>query len=249
MIRGGSVQSNYLLPNGVVEPPDNFTIRGSLNGGKVNRLKKAEKWRDFSGDTVNTGLNLGDKAWTIKDNHDPKVQAMRSAQKILGGKKVSRIKKATQWRDFSGDTINTGLDLGDKAWTIKDNHDPRSKAQASLSKAFGGAKQPSKARINAAINKLHAFSSGASNIKPTKLQLDVLQDIGIIELNSYGGSTPLQPKRCNPKAIPGQSTRPMTVGGAKKPPSAWIQHVQRYMKANGGTYKDAMKNAKASYKK
>jgi hypothetical protein len=29
--------------------------------GKINRFKKAEKWRDFAGDTVDRGLDLGKK--------------------------------------------------------------------------------------------------------------------------------------------------------------------------------------------
>jgi len=38
-------------------------------------------------------------------------------------------------------------------------------------------------------------------------------------------------------------------GGAKKPMSAWIKHVMAYQKAHGCSYKEAMKAAKASYKK
>ena len=50
-----------------------------LNGGKkkkINRLKKAEKWRDFSVGTVSDGIGLGDKAWTVYDKHDAKTQAI-----------------------------------------------------------------------------------------------------------------------------------------------------------------------------
>ena len=89
---------------------------------------------------------------------------------------------------------------------------------------------------------MNAFASGASKLKPTKLQLEALEDVGIIEPGSFGGSMPKQPCRSNKGAH-------KVVGGAKKPASAWIQHVQRFWKANGGSYKDAMKNAKASYKK
>jgi hypothetical protein len=38
-------------------------------------------------------------------------------------------------------------------------------------------------------------------------------------------------------------------GGAKKPMSAWIKHVMAYQKAHGCSYKEALKAAKASYKK
>jgi hypothetical protein len=37
--------------------------------------------------------------------------------------------------------------------------------------------------------------------------------------------------------------------GMGRPKSAWLLHVAEYRKANGGSYKDAMKNAKATYKK
>ena len=38
-------------------------------------------------------------------------------------------------------------------------------------------------------------------------------------------------------------------GGAAKKPSAWISHVKDYSKKHNVSYKDAMKSAKASYKK
>jgi hypothetical protein len=39
------------------------------------------------------------------------------------------------------------------------------------------------------------------------------------------------------------------LGKPKRPPSKWILHVAEYRKEHGGSYKDAMKNAKATYKK
>tara|TARA_R110002153_G_scaffold124074_4_gene270227 strand:+ start:1435 stop:2061 length:627 start_codon:yes stop_codon:yes gene_type:complete len=39
------------------------------------------------------------------------------------------------------------------------------------------------------------------------------------------------------------------LGKPKRPPSKWMLHVAEYRKENGGSYKDAMKNAKATYKK
>ena len=37
------------------------------------------------------------------------------------------------------------------------------------------------------------------------------------------------------------------MGAPKRPPSKWNLHVSEYRKANGGSLKDAMKNAKATY--
>ena len=38
-------------------------------------------------------------------------------------------------------------------------------------------------------------------------------------------------------------------GKPKRPPSKWILHVKAYREKHGGSYKDAMKAAKATYKK
>ena len=52
---------------------------GSGNqSGKINRLKKAEKWRDFAGDTVDRGLDLGQKGLDIYQ------QATNPIKKIFG---------------------------------------------------------------------------------------------------------------------------------------------------------------------
>ena len=86
-----------------------------MNGGKkkINRLNKAKKWASFSADTASVGLDLVDKGLSIRDKYDPQIQAQNSIIKIAGGK-VNRLKKATDWRDFSYDTTDMGLDLTDK---------------------------------------------------------------------------------------------------------------------------------------
>jgi len=134
-IRGGNIKSDFVLPNGNVAPPDNFSSRGTLDmkGGKqkINRLNKAKKWASFSGDTALVGLDLVDKAWTIRNKYDPQSQAQASLIKIAGGK-VNRLKKATDWRDFSYDTTDMGLDLTDKGLGIRQKYDARSQAQINV---------------------------------------------------------------------------------------------------------------------
>ena len=85
----------------------------TLQGG-VNRYKKAKKWEGFAKDTANDGLDLIQKAT------DP----FKHVKNLFGGEvegggnksgKISRIKKATKWRDFAKDTANDGLDLYAKA--------------------------------------------------------------------------------------------------------------------------------------
>jgi len=76
-------------------------VEEKVEGGKkVNRLKKAEQWTDFSANTINTGLDLGAKA------------------KMIAGKGVNRMKKAQKWTDFSANTLDTGLNLAAKAKMI-----------------------------------------------------------------------------------------------------------------------------------
>ena len=260
-IRGGSIKSDFVMPNGNVAPPDNFSIRGTLdmNGGKINRLNKAKKWASFSGDTARVGLDLVDKGLSIRDKYDPQIQAQNSIIKIAGGK-VNRLKKATDWRDFSYDTTDMGLDLTDKGLGIREKYDSKAQAQKSLFKALGGAKPPTKAKINAAISKLEAYLSG-SKLKPTKLQMDVLKNIGVIETTVGGMPKYATQPRTRPPPTEAQPTTGIvqrkpppvppsaTSGGAKKAPGAWIQHVKAYAQNNGVSYKEAMTKAKASYKR
>jgi len=220
---------------------DIFTVnvtRDELKGGKkkVNRLKKAERWRDFSADTLGIGLDLGDKGLTIKDKHDPKMQAMKSAKHILGGKKkINRLKKATNWRNFSAETADMGLDLGDKAWSIHDKHDPMSRAQTDVTNMLGGG--ISKKRMETAINKLEAYMSGTSKLKPTKLQMEVLKSAGIID-------DAADMKKSAKKAV-----KRATGGGMPKQPSAWVLFVKDYAKKHNVPYKQAMSEAAKVYKR
>jgi hypothetical protein len=46
--------------------------------------------------------------------------------------------------------------------------------------------------------------------------------------------------------MPGSS---FSGGKKKREPNAWIKHVQAYAKENKVSYKDAIKQARASYKK
>jgi hypothetical protein len=146
--------------------------------------------------------------------------------------KISRIKKATKWRDFSVKTASDGIKLADQALTVKDKHDPKSQMlNRGLEMSGSGI---SKKKLATALNKLEAYMSNVSKLKPTKLQLEVLQQAGVIDSVD-------QVKKAVKK----------TTGGSapKKPAGAWVTHVKAYWKENGGTYKDAMKNAKASCKK
>jgi hypothetical protein len=56
-------------------------------------------------------------------------------------------------------------------------------------------------------------------------------------------------KKAEPKAETKAEPKPKAAGKPKRAPSAWIMHVKKYREEHGGLYKDAMKAAKATYKK
>ena len=73
--------------------------------------------------------------------------------------------------------------------------------------------------------------------KPTKLQMEVLKHAGILD-------DAVDIRRSAKKAV----KRAIT-GGAKKAPSAWVQHVPNYAKQHNIPYKEAMSAALATYKR
>ena len=93
-----------LEKNGLISKKVNEVVEDAT-GGKVSRIKKAEKWRDYSVDTIDKGLDLASKGKNIFGGS-------------LDGGKVNRLKKAKSWASFSADTIDKGLDLGLKAKMI-----------------------------------------------------------------------------------------------------------------------------------
>jgi hypothetical protein len=64
-----------------------------MQGGKVSRIRKAQKWTNYAEDTARRGLNLA-----------------KDAQGMFGGK-ISRIRKAQKWTDYAEDTARRGLNL------------------------------------------------------------------------------------------------------------------------------------------
>jgi len=87
-------------------------ISKTQEAGKVNRLRKAEKWRGFAVDTAKDGLDLAEKGMKVFGG---------SSYNVSGG--VNRLRKAEKWRGFAVDTAKDGLDLVEKG-----------------KKVFGGAK-------------------------------------------------------------------------------------------------------------
>jgi hypothetical protein len=105
--------SKFIKENGLYQKVEK-AVGGGNKTGIINRLKKAKKWAKFAGDTANDGSDL------VESVKDP----FKHVKNLFGGEvegggnksgKISRIKKATKWRDFAKDTANDGLDLYQRA--------------------------------------------------------------------------------------------------------------------------------------
>jgi len=138
---GGVRFSNTILAGTTAEPPSSLAVGGRAfrtftgnetpaQGGKVNRLKKAEKWMDFSKKAVGEAFDVYDKA----KERGGKVNRLKKAEKWMDfskkavgnafdvydkakerGGKVNRLKKAEKWMDFSKKAVSEAFDVYDKA--------------------------------------------------------------------------------------------------------------------------------------
>ena len=150
---------------------DNSDYESLATGGKVNRVKKANKWLDF----VDKALGTGEK-------HATAVKSIAGAGVSGGKKKINRVKKANKWLDFT-----------DKALTAAEKH-------ALAIKSIAGAGDPQLQR-------------------PRRRKVKEI----------VGAGEPVAPK--------------------KRAPSAWLQHVKQYAAEHNMPYRQAMSEAKATYKK
>jgi hypothetical protein len=83
----------------------------TLSGGGNNRMELVKKIMKEQ------GLNLPQASKYIKENdlYKKAEKVVGGGNKIVGGKKVNRLKKAKRWKDFALDTANDGLDLAQRA--------------------------------------------------------------------------------------------------------------------------------------
>jgi hypothetical protein len=183
----GRNQKNKVLDKGI--KLSGLGMEGSGKGKKtVNRLKKAKRWTDYSVDTINKGMDLGQKGLDMYNKQkDRQMEKAKEGLMKLFGKGaeeemeggVNRLKKAKRWTNYSVDTINKGMDLGQRGLDMYNKQKDRQidKAKDGLMKLFG---------------------KGAEKVK--------------------------------------------------RPPSKWILYVKKYAADNNISYKDALKEAGASYK-
>jgi hypothetical protein len=79
---------------------------GGVMSGGIHRMKKANKWLDFSKRAAETGIDLGSKGYA----------AYKAATGGVMSGGVHRMKKANKWLDFSKRAAETGIDLGSKGY-------------------------------------------------------------------------------------------------------------------------------------
>ena len=93
----------------------NANYASLTTGGKVNRLKKAQKWLGFSKDVADAGLDIAEKAGPMVAMGAGKVNRMKKAKKwtgfakglaedamaMAGAGKVNRMRKAKKWTGFA----------------------------------------------------------------------------------------------------------------------------------------------------
>ena len=120
-----------------------------MSGG-INRLKKANRWRDFSNDTARIGIDTGRYGYEqYKEAMNPvQAEAKKAFGNLFGGEMnggVNRLKKGTRWRDFANDTARMGIDTG--RYGYEQYRDAMNPVQAEAKKAIGnlfGGEKPKK---------------------------------------------------------------------------------------------------------
>jgi len=232
MIGGGSKTTS--LKDGLVPlnplPGNNSVDYATLvTGGRISRLKKATKWAKFSGDSLDRGLDLATKAKALGGDLD-------GAGKKKRKRKGPSIAAARDWASFASDAISTGIDKG-----------------VEVNDAMGGKKRKSKKGPSvAAARDWASFASDAisTGIDKSKEVQEAL-DGGKKKINhrkKAAAWTNFAVDTANKGLDIAQKVKAL---GAGKPraPNAWVTHVKKYAADHGVSYKEAMSQAKSSYKK
>ena len=126
---------------------------------------------------------------------------------------------------------------------------------------FAKKAKPTETELMGAGHKKHHKKGAAHMHRPPAVK-KALKSVGkrvvksgaIIGDNILGTAedTTKETRKRAPKALVDKAEVSLAGSGAakpKRPPGKWIIHVKAYWKEHGGSYKDAMKNAKATYKK
>ena len=140
-LSGGVRASNSIVAGTTAEGPSTLAVGGRAfrtftgnekpsQGGKISRIKKANKWLDFSKKAVGDAFDVASMAG------------------MGSGGKISRIKKANKWLDYSKGVVGDAFDIYDQAKARGGMvYSPELKqALSGCSDCSGGAKKPRKPR-------------------------------------------------------------------------------------------------------
>jgi hypothetical protein len=123
------------------------SVGAGNKSGKINRLKKAKRWTEFSKGVVNDGFELGQKGLDMYNKQMDRSSPLGQVKKLFGGEQiggVNRLKKAKRWTEFSKGVVNDGLELGQKGLNMYNKQKDRSSPLGQVKKLFGGKRGPSK---------------------------------------------------------------------------------------------------------
>jgi len=171
----------------------------------------------------------------------PETDGIDYSTLVTGGK-ISRLKKAKKWAAFSGDTLDKGLDLASKAKALGGDLD-----------GAGKKKRKSKASVSAARDWTQFATDALTTGLDKGMEINAALDGGkkkkhVNRQKKALGWTNFAVDTANKGLDLAQKAKSL---GAGKPraPNAWVAHVKQYAAANKVSYKEAMSQAKASYKK
>jgi hypothetical protein len=127
-------------------------IKSDMSGG-VNRLKKANRWRDFSNETARMGIDTAKYGYEqYQEAMNPVNKAISSTKKLFGGKtNERRVEEADQWTDYAVRTGDKGIGLARRGY---ENFQEAVNPVGAAAKSEG--KKTAKG-IGKAVNKLFGF--------------------------------------------------------------------------------------------
>ena len=245
-MRGGGSDGYSVGPGSVDNAEYASLVTGGMDGGlmaggrkKINRLKKAKQWLSFT-----------DEALGVGEKHASAAKEIAGAG-LEGGKKkkINRVKKAKKWLGF----VDSALGVGEKhAAAVQDIAGPMMMAAGVSGGKVNRVKKAKKWLnfVDDALSTGEKHASAAKSIaggkvnrvKKAKKWLNFVDDALSTGEKHASAAKSIAGAGKPPKG-------PGPVAGPARKPSAWIAHVKSYAAEHGIPYKEAMSQAKASYKK
>ena len=205
---------------------------------ELEMIRGTEQPTMFGGGSKTTSLQDGLKP--LKPL--PGTDGIDYATLVTGGK-ISRLKKAKKWAAFSGDTLDKGLDLASKAKAIGGDLDGGMKKRKSK-------KGPSVAAARDWTQfASDALTTGLDKSKEVQAALDGGKKKKVNRMKKATAWRDFAVDTVNQGLDLTQRAKGVTGSGKPRAPNAWVSHVKKYAADHGVSYKEAMSQAKSSYKK